>query len=158
MVIKKSFVLIIKTRVVFRNTNIRTPRYRNDSENLFRFRKKIFYFENFSISEKYCEKKNTFRKWFFIFEMKKFQPRLIFSFRKIKINVENNFLISRLKYSNRDWFFHFEIKIFKPRLIFSFRDEKSRIEIEIFISSWKKWNRDWFFDFEMKIIKSRLIF
>ena len=125
------------SRVVFRNTNIRTPRYRNDSENLFRFRKKIFSFENFSISEKYCEKKNTFRKWFFIFEMKKFQPRLIFSFRKIKINVENNFLISRLKYSNRDWFFHFEMKKVESRLNFLFRVEKNEIEIGFLISRWK---------------------
>ena len=109
--------LYIFLRVVFRNTNIRTPRYRNDSENLFRFRRKIFSFENFSIFEKYCDIKNTFRKWFFIFEMKKFQPRLIFWFRKIKINVENNFLISRLKYSNRDWFFYFELKKMKSRWV-----------------------------------------
>ena len=138
----------IISRVVFRNTNIRTPRYRNDSENLFRFRKKIFSFENFSIFEKYCEKKNTFRKWFFIFEMKKFQPRLIFSFRKIKINVENNFLISRLKYSNRDWFFHFEMKKVESRLVFWFRDENNQIEIDFLKSKLKIKHRFVYFFFE----------
>ena len=131
------FLKLNNFRVVFRNTNIRTPRYRDDSENLFRFRKKIFSFENFSISEKYCEKKNTFRKWFFIFEMKKFQPRLIFWFRKYKINVENNFLISRLKYSNRDWFFHIDMKKVEPRLDLLFRVEKNEIEIGFLMSRWK---------------------